>query len=226
MDAPAGVLVVSGLRREAAIFVKSGIPAICGDAATLRGQLARLARSPPRVIMSAGICGGLDPSLRRGTIVLGTEVVAGTERIEADAGIVQKLARLLSQAGKPIAVGRVAAVDAPALTAEAKAALRAGTGAVAVDMESLIAGRFAMAHGLPFAILRTVSDTADRDLPPLALEAVSADGRVNVAAVIAALIRRPDQLLPLVAAARDSAAALRALRRLPGLLSSLGGPDF
>jgi hypothetical protein len=93
-------------------------------------------------------------------------------------------------------------------------------------MESLIAGRFAKAHGLPFAILRSVSDTADRNLPSLALEAVTADGRVNVGAAIAALIRRPGQLPSAVAAARDSAAAFRALRRLAGLLAGLGSPHF
>jgi hopanoid-associated phosphorylase len=226
MEAPAGLLIVSGLRREAAIFAEAGMAAICGDAATLQGQLARLASSRPRAIISAGICGGLDPSLPRGTIILGTEVVAGTETIETDAGILQILKPLLAGAGKPIAVGRLAGVATPALTLEAKAALRARTGAVAVDMESLIAGRFAMAHGLPFAIVRAVSDAADRDLPPLVLDAVSADGRVNIAAVMAGLIRRPDQLMSLIAAARDSAAAFRSLRRLPGLLARLGGPDF
>ena len=89
--------------------------------------------------------------------------------------------------------GTFAAADAPVLTAEEKSALRHATGAVAVDMESLAAGRFAAARAAPFAILRAVSDPADRDLPRLVLAAVDADGGVNVGAVDRALVRSPGE---------------------------------
>ena len=45
---------------------------------------------------------------------------------------------------------------------KAKAALRATTGADAVDMESHIAARYAEQHSLPFAALRVISDPAHR----------------------------------------------------------------
>jgi hypothetical protein len=38
-------------------------------------------------------------------------------------------------------------------------------GAIALDMESAAIGTVARAHGVPFAVIRTVSDTADEDLP-------------------------------------------------------------
>ena len=230
MEAPAGLLIISGLMREAGIFTGAGITTICGDAATLEARLAAVANPPPRMILSAGICGGLDPSLQRASIVLGTEVVARSERIGADATVLQALMRHLTLAGERVVLGSVATADTPVVTAAAKAELRARTGAIAVDMESLIAGRFAAARTLPFAILRAVSDPADRNLPPLVLKAVSPDGSLNVARVMVALIRRPGQLTSLLAAARDSAAAFRALRRcrsLPGLLlQDLGGPHL
>ena len=88
-------------------------------------------------------------------------------------------------------------------------------------MESLIAGRFALERRTPFAILRAVADPADRDLPPLIFQAVGSDGRIKTAAVVGKLVRSPGQLAGLVAAARDSRAAFRALSRCRGLLPGL-----
>ena len=114
-----------------------------------------------------------------------------------------------------------AGVSSPVSTARAKAELRVATGAAAVDMESLVAGRFAHERRTPFAILRAVADPADRDLPPLLLQAVGSDGRIKTAAVFGQLVRSPGQLAGLVAAARDSRAAFRALSRCRGLLPGL-----
>jgi adenosylhomocysteine nucleosidase len=221
----AKLLIVSGLEREAAIFNGPNTISICGDASTLRAKFARLADLPLRMVASVGICGGLDPALRGGDVVVGAEVVSGGESIKTDETIAQSLTRRLVDLGERAVVGRVAGTHAPVLTARAKAQLHTITGAVAVDMESLLAGRFALEQEVPFAILRAVSDPADRDLPSLALNAVAADGRINVAAAVGGLIRSPGEFPGLIAAARDSAAALRALGRcgrLPGLFLGLG----
>ena len=69
------------------------------------------------------------------------------------------------------------------VTAAAKADLRRATEAAGVDMESLIAGQYALEQRAPFAILRAVADPAERDLPPLALKAVDSDGGIDVQAV-------------------------------------------
>ena len=100
--------------------------------------------------------------------------------------------------------------------------------AASVDMESGIAARFA-ADRAPFAILRIVSDPADRDLPPLVMKAVRSDGSVDLGAVALGVITSPAQAPGLIAAARDSAvafAALRRCRRLPGLFFGLGLAHF
>jgi len=43
--------------------------------------------------------------------------------------------------------------------------LRASTGAVGVDMESAAIGEIAQGHGLPFLIIRAISDGVNEDLP-------------------------------------------------------------
>jgi adenosylhomocysteine nucleosidase len=217
----ASVLIVSGLKREAAILAGPGRLAICGDASTLRAKLAELTCQPIILVISWGVCGGLDPRHRPGDLILGAEVVSAEGRINTDEAVTSSLAQRLIDAGARVAVERVAGVSSPVSTARAKAELRLATGAAAVDMESLIAGRFALERRTPFAILRAVADPADRDLPPLVLSAVDSDGRIKAAAVLGDLVRSPGQFTGLVAAARDGRAAFRALSRCRGLLPGL-----
>jgi adenosylhomocysteine nucleosidase len=225
----ANVLIVCGLRREAAILAGPGHATICGDAATLRARLTEAARLRPSLVVSWGLCGGLDPRLRPGDLILGAEVVSGDGAIETDEAVTSSLARRLAEAGERVVVERLAAADASVLTVRAKAELRRAAGAAAVDTESLTAGRFALKQHIPFAVLRAVADPAERDLPPLTLKAVDSSGRINALALIGGLVRSPRQFAGLCAVALDSRAAFQALNRcrlLPGLFLGLGLSDI
>jgi adenosylhomocysteine nucleosidase len=120
------------------------------------------------------------------------------------------------------ASAEMAGADAPVAEAVSKNALFAATGAVAVDMESVIVARAAQRHGLPFAILRVVADPAHRSLPSAALVAMRADGEVDVSAVFSALSRNPGQLPTLARLAVDARRAFSALARARAIL----GADF
>ena len=226
----ASVLIVSGLKREAAILAGPGRLTVCGDAPTLRARLAELDKVRISVVISWGVCGGLDPRLRPGDLILGAEVVSADGRMTTDEALTSSLAQRLIDAGMRIEVARVAGVGAPVSSVAAKAKLRRATGAAAVDMESVTAGRFALERRTPFVILRAVADPADQDLPPLVISAVDSDGRIKAAAVFRELVHSPRQLAGLVATARDSWAAFRALGRcrglLPGLFLGLGSANL
>jgi adenosylhomocysteine nucleosidase len=219
--ASANVLVVCGLNREAAILAGPGRVTVCGDAPTLRAMLAEAASLRPSLVISWGLCGGLDPRLRPGDLILGAEVVSDDGAVRTDEAVTSSLAQRLVDAGARVVIERMAAADAPVLTAGAKAQLRRAVGAAAVDMESLTAGRFALEQRIPFAILRAVADPAERDLPPLVLKAVDSYGRINARALVRGLIRSPRQLAGFPAAAFDSRVAFRALNRCRGLLPGL-----
>ena len=229
MPPSASVLIVCGLKREAAILKGPGRTTLCGDASTLRLKLAEAASLKPSLVVSWGLCGALDPRLRPGDLILAKEVVSDEGAVRADEAVTSSLAQRLGSAGARIFVERLAASDAPVQTAAAKAELRRATGAAGVDMESLIAGRYALEQRVPFASLRAVADPAERDLPPLAVKAVQSDGGINALAVIGELIRSPGQLAGLQALAADSTAAFQALKRcrslLPGLFLGLGPAD-
>jgi adenosylhomocysteine nucleosidase len=229
LSPPANVLIVCGLKREAAIVEGPERTTLCGDAPTLRARLTEAASLRPSLVVSWGLCGGLDPRLRPGDLILGSEVVSGKGALRTDETVTASLAQRLLGAGARVVVERLAVADAPVATVAAKAQLRRATEAAAVDMESLIAGQYALKQRVPFAILRAVADPAERNLPPLALKAMAPDGGIKIQAIVGELFRSPWQLATLSALAADSRAAFEALKRcrslLPGLFLGLGSAD-
>jgi adenosylhomocysteine nucleosidase len=162
-------------------------------------------------LLSIGIAGGLDAALRPGSIVL-PDVVLGpggaARRVSAawHTAVIQEVARP--------AIGTLYASAEPACSVAEKAALRAATGALAVDMESAAVAMAAAETDLPFLVLRVIADPADRAIPRAALYGVAPDGRQRPFAVLARVALRPGEIPALIGLARDSKAALRQLRRV------------
>ncbi|TNC12109.1 phosphorylase [Methylobacterium terricola] len=223
------VLAVTGLAREARLADGPGVAAVGagGDPERLR-DLLRARRSPGcRAVMSLGIAGGLDPALVPGDVVVATGVSAGGMRHPAHAEVVAALRHRLAGVPARVVLADVVGVEAAVLSPQAKAQLRAETGAAAVDMESHVAAAFAEAHGLPFCAVRVVCDPADRALPAAIAKAIKPDGEPDILAVLAALARRSASVGGLVRLARDSSAAFASLGRCRALLGvGLGVPDL
>jgi 4-hydroxy-3-methylbut-2-en-1-yl diphosphate reductase len=105
-------------------------------------------------IAVAGLCAGVDPSLRPGDVVVASELRAGTETIPCPAAA--PLAAALRAAGIDPVCGPIESCEHLAGVDE-RSRMRS-TGAVAVDMESAwLAGA---AAGRPFAALRVVVEPA------------------------------------------------------------------
>ena len=98
------------------------------------------------------------------------------------------------------------------ITATEKARLYRETGALTVDMESHVVAQAARRHGLKFAVLRVVSDTASANLPSAVLDGLKPDGDPNLAGVLKGLARRPRGLPGLIRLGRMTAGlALKSL---------------
>lgn len=207
------ILVACGLKREAALIGREGvIPVIGGgDAARLECALDDNAALFPEPILSSGVAGALDPSLKPGDIVIG-----------GDPAVVARLQAALPQAkaGKVIGVDRIAGAIAE------KQELFRETGALAVDMESHVAERTARKHGLPFGVLRVISDGAAETLPPAALAGMRPDGGIALGKVLLSLLSQPSQLPALIRTARHAGVAFRELRRVYDVLGSGGVGGF
>ena len=111
--------------------------------------------------------------------------------------------------------------------AETKSGLYDTTGALAVDMESQVAARFAAKRNLPLAALRVISDDASHVLPPAALVAMKPDGGIALGRVLGSLLRKPAQVPALVRTARASNKAFAELLRCRDLCGvGLAGLDL
>jgi adenosylhomocysteine nucleosidase len=219
------IIAVTGLAKEARIASGSGVRAIAGggSAPGLIAALELEITSGACAVMSFGIAGGLDQDLATGTWLVARAIVTPTERWPCDEAWARILAQRLPEARGADLAGTDVLVADPA----AKCALRRVTGAAAVDTESHIAAAIAAAHGLPFAAIRVVADSARRSLPPAALVALGSDGRIRGRAVLRSLARTPAQLPSLLRTAIDARTAFRALLRGRRLLGpGLAYPDF
>ncbi len=207
--------LVVGLAAEARIARLLGCPvAIGGGGAAGAARAAQdLARQGVTGLVSFGLAGGLAPDLLPGAILVPDSVIGeGGMRWAADAAL---SARLGQPAGALLAVPDIVA------TATTKARLWRDTGALAADIESGAVAACAAEFGLGFAVLRVVCDPAGRDLPPAAITALDAAGRIRTGALLRSLARHPTQLVALVALGRDAAAARSALLARVRSLGSL-----
>jgi adenosylhomocysteine nucleosidase len=221
----APVLVVTGLTREAHCIGHENVETLCSgaNAGFLRAALHEKAISEYSGVVSFGLAGGLCPTLRPGDAVLGTQVVGSAGSIETHFEFNERLHNGFRSAGVHAQAGAVAGVDAPAMTVASKTELRQTLSAIAVDMESHIAGAFARSLGLPFAIVRVACDPAERALPPLVAKAVKGDGALDLSLVLHELSRQPAQVGPLIRLGADFSAAFATLRRCGRLLGPLFG---
>lgn len=194
---------VTGLAAEARLLTGHAVAWGADPETNARRLLAQGATT----LVSFGIAGGLDPALAPGTLVIGTEIIGETERYAAQAW------------GGSAMRGAIAGSGYPLATPAAKARLRAATGAVTVDMESLAVARVAFAADVPFMALRAVADPADRAVPELALGALDAQGRPALLRLLAGMLAHPEQVPQLWRLALDYQAALGALRRCAAITS-------
>jgi len=141
---PRPVLIVTGLVQEARIAAGPGMIVICSssDPQQLRALLATLDSSTFRGVISFGVAGGLDPSLKSGDIVVATEVMAGDTRFLAGLALNEELIASAALRRRRVVRGGLAGVEQVIAATACKAALHSETGAAAVDMESHIAAAF------------------------------------------------------------------------------------
>ncbi|HZR88752.1 MAG TPA: phosphorylase [Bradyrhizobium sp.] len=222
---PRPVLIVTGLVQEARIAAGPGMVVICSssDPRQLRALLTVFDPSTIRGVISFGVAGGLDPSLKPGDVVLATEVVAGDGRWLAGLSLNEQVIANLALKRRVVRGGLAGAEEVIVAQAR-KAALWLQTGAAAVDMESHIAAAYAADAGLPFAALRVISDSAHRSLPTLAKTAIRPDGRVDLRKILSGVVRDPTALSALVSTGIDFNRALRSLRGCRSFL--LGSESF
>ena len=161
-----------------------GVPvvcAVCGVGKVFAALAAQtmILRYAPRALLNTGVAGGLDEGLRVGDIVLADAVVqhdmdtsalgdpvgllSGINiiKIPTDKALLRALCAATEAQGLTPHVGTVATGDQFIATQRPKQKMRVRFGAIACEMEGGAIGQVAYVNGVPFAVLRAISDGGD-----------------------------------------------------------------
>ncbi len=206
----APVVAVTGMAFEAKIARGRGVDAVFAARSDwLERALSDAVARGCSGIISFGTAGGLAPDLEPGTLIVAESVSGPFGTLPTDAAWSARIVEAFG--GSPLAritrSGPMAAVAAPVTSESDKRSLHSSTGALAVDMESHIAGAIATARGLPFAVCRAVVDPAWRTLPPAATAGLRDDGTTAIGPILRELARQPSQIGALLRLAGDARAA-------------------
>jgi adenosylhomocysteine nucleosidase len=210
MQSPVTVLCTSGLAVEAKIARAAGFSVVIGAGDRCRTRtLVETVAERTDCLVSFGIAGGLAPELKAGTVIVSGQVVSELGRWGVGPHYCARLRELARAIGA--VEGATFGSSSILATKTEKSRVWKATGALAVDLESDIVARVATSLGIPFIVLRTIADTARRDLPPAALIPLATDGTPHFRRVVGALLRRPFQLPDLASLAQETRTALSAL---------------
>jgi len=207
-----GVAVIVGLRTEARLALRLGVPVhIGGGTAAGAAEASRRALAGDvRGLISVGLAGGLDPALHPGDVIVPEAILTGGRVLRADPVLGQTLGGITPH--------RVIGAASVVADVRSKQRLRGETGAAAVDLESGAAATLATQSGVPFAALRVICDPAERALPPAALVALNRRGAISIFRVLGSIVANPAQLPAMLALTRDATTAQRALARRIALI--------
>jgi hopanoid-associated phosphorylase len=223
------VIVVTGMAFEAKIARGKGVEVVFAARSDLlqRALDAAVARGCSGIV-SFGTAGGLAPGLEPGSLIVADTVEGPSGRFVTDRSWSDRLAAAmaLGPLASRLKRGSMAAVTAPLITADDKRALHESTGALAVDMESHIAGASAAAHGVPFAVCRAIVDPAWRTLPSAATAGLRDDGSTALGPILRELLRQPSQLGALIQVAVDARAAKSSLVQARQAMTEAGALEL
>ena len=198
---PCDFLICFAVREESRFFIPR-MGSHCQAIVTGMGPdntVAALGRAwekyNPRHLLTCGFAGALDPSLALGQVCFATSDSAlGVAAENAGAR------RATFHSSSRVAV----------TTAE-KSSLRATTGLDAVEMESAVIVSAARERGLPVAVVRVISDTAQEDLPLDFNALMTAKQSIHFPKLLAALARSPGKIPALLALQKNTTLAARHL---------------
>jgi adenosylhomocysteine nucleosidase len=164
------------------------------------------------LIVSAGLCGGLDPGLKPADLVIPDRVLSPDGELHVlDATPGWAAA---ARVGQRACGGLLLTTQEVLATPAAKAARFAESGAVAVDMESALIVARATAAGCRALVVRAVSDSSEEGLPMELVRLLNPDGTLELRRALTATISRPAVIRRTLALRRRAYRGLRVVGRV------------
>ncbi len=188
----AGSAVRGRLGSEEVLLMATGEGSVVSE----KGLSALLSERHLEALLVVGVGGALSPDLALGDLVAAGSVRdARGELAPPDSSLLQS-----ALASENVVRGGVVSVEKIVIEPSAKQALWQSVGGgpfQVVDLESATYVRLAAERGIPYLVLRAVSDTAGESLPLDFNKFRSPDGRINRGKIARHLIFHPHLVGPL-----------------------------
>lgn len=213
--------IVCGLRSEAKIADRiPNVLVACSVAQPDRALALAHHITGQRVkrIISFGLAAGLSEDLVAGDLVLGGSVMTAQNAWEADQ---EWNSQFLDRSPSALCVP-VWGSQTIVQTAHHKEMVYRRSGCLAADMESQAVALAAQEAGIPFNIVRAISDPHDMDLPNAAMTPLKEDGGVDFGGVFASIKKEPAQLFDLVRLGLNTSLAMKALKQAAKTMKVVG----
>ncbi|MCF6148948.1 MAG: hypothetical protein E3K37_09835 [Candidatus Kuenenia sp.] len=180
------------------------------------------------LIISSGFAGALRSEIDVGDIVIGEKVLYVTDEtpmketqsnsvLPCESSIVDVANELSGRCQLKVHYGIIATTDKIIHLSSDKKLLGNNTSAIAVDMESFMLAEQAHTLGIPFIIVRAISDRADENVEVCG-DIVNEKGKINVPAISFYLLKKPHGILALNRLRKQAKSATHSL--------SIFLPDF
>ena len=184
-------VVTGSLDGHPVLLAKSGVGKVNAALTT-----AAMAQAGAGCLVFVGVAGAIVPNVKMGDAVIATELIQHDVDISTfghplgvidgqpaggtpDKALADRLVRACRAIGVEPAQGVIASGDQFISSPERAAAIASQFGAIAVEMEGAAVAQVCRRIGLPFAVLRWISDTADgqatADFPVFARQVADLD---------------------------------------------------
>lgn len=188
------------------VLIESGMGINRATAATTE----LISRAQPRLIITAGLGGGVRPGLNVGEVVLAGQVLSLGEGLTSKiAGIANEaLLRALQESvsGQPFRILDGTTVTTSGIVNKRQADQQLSREIVnpVLDMETSAVAEIAERNGIPLVALRAISDAAEEELLFSLDEFTDRDLNIHLGKVLLAIAKRPHILPQLIRLAQNS----------------------
>lgn len=183
-ETPDEVREISGIQfHKITLGGKSAVVAVCGVGKVNAARTAQavIMAFSPEIIINTGVAGSLSENLRIGDLVISENVVQhdmdtsalGDEPgflsnpplifVPSDNSTAEKLMENAGKAGITATIGTIASGDQFVCAADKKDYIKKQFGALCCEMEGGAVGQVCYLSGVPFAIVRAISDGSNDD---------------------------------------------------------------
>lgn len=157
-----------------------------------------------QLMVSSGFAGSVNPEVAVGDLVIGKQVLYSSRdifqeeihidtRLSCDVPTVALAVTLSSADNFKSHCGDILSVDKIVHQSSMKKHIGTRTSAIAVDMESFAIAERANAMGIPFVVVRAISDGVEEDLE-IGENMVTREGKVSIPATARYLLNKPHHI--------------------------------